>query len=135
MSVFKFKKLKITISMDLSPSYIDDIGDGLHQNMQKYLLRYSGKLNGILISYELLGVDRRFGVSPYNGFLLVDCSMELLVLEIEPGLVKLYDDKVLGIFETEKDGEGNIIKITDVDFNEHFFVIIKGKTVKNSLLN
>ncbi|KAG0438377.1 hypothetical protein DMUE_3128 [Dictyocoela muelleri] len=132
MSAFKFKKMKITIMMDLSPTFIEDIGEGLHHNMQKYLLRYSEKLNGILLSYELLGVDRKFGISQHNGFLIVNCSMELLVLKIETGIVKLCDDKVLGVFEVLKDGEGDMIEINNIEFNDNFFVTIRGKTVKNT---
>lgn len=130
MDVFKFRKLLLNVLIEVQPNYMENTEEGVHNYFKKYILKYSEKLNGILLTYEILGVDKIFEISHFNGSLIVKSNIEVLVLNIRKGgKVKLYDNMVLGVFKT--DIEADFINIEDILIDENFYVTIKGKSLES----
>lgn len=81
--MFKSRSLRILVEIDMS--HIHDIDRGILKYMGQFLLKYSAKIGGILISYSVSQISNRGMIIHDNPNVFITADMDVLVLEIPIG--------------------------------------------------
>ena len=104
----------------------------------KDVLKYSKKLNGIVLFYKLKGYHNTFPIIKGSGDILVKCILRIFVEEFEDKKIyKVEGNRIFNFYDVEianKDAEisNNDMEIDEGD-NENYFVRIKSIKQKESM--
>lgn len=78
-----FEQCQMLLQLSLPPCYIQDISTGLHEQLNLMILRYSSKLQGVLLAYSKLRLVEPFGriinETPY-----IHCKVIMDALVFQP---------------------------------------------------
>lgn len=132
------KKKTIEISIAIPPQFIQSLEEYIYKKMNSYLLKYSKKLNGIVLFYKLKGYHNTFPIIKGSGDILVKCILRIFVEEFEDKKIyKVEGNRIFNFYDVEianKDAEisNNDMEIDEGD-NENYFVRIKSIKQKESM--
>lgn len=95
--MFKSKLLKIELEIDIS--CVKNIDKGISRYLDKFLLKHSTKLGGILVSYKILQISTRGMIVHANPNIFLTAHMDALVLDLPVGSrCTVSNGLVLGAF-------------------------------------
>ncbi|KAM0676187.1 hypothetical protein GVAV_000150 [Gurleya vavrai] len=107
-----FSLMQLKIQIQIPPFALKDPQSYFHVFLQSFLLKYSHKLQGIPVSYEILGMSTRGELFNDCPFVFCPCLVDFVVYNIKNGdVVNVNNDFILGIFNCKGDGKMMIVNI------------------------
>lgn len=111
--VMSLQRVKIEMSLPISPKYLDDPSTSIFKQLSKHLLLYSHILSGFPLSFQIEGVLPK-GKILDDGSVYSVCLISFYVFKVTVGdVISCVDGCSLGIFtvqvEEEEDYTGDII--------------------------
>lgn len=117
-----FSVYTIKLQIKLEPKALADPQPHFHNYVQSLLLKYSNKLQGIPLSYDIKGVSQLGDIYNDCPFIFCNCLIDFVVFQIKIGdVVYVSDNMILGNFECDKNGVVEIESIVDTNGVVKFF--------------
>ncbi|KAM0678060.1 hypothetical protein BDAP_001043 [Binucleata daphniae] len=107
-----FCQYEINLQIKIAPNALSDPQSFFHKYVQTLLLKYSYKLEGIPLCYDIKGVSSLGDIHGDCPYIFCVGIIELLVYKIKIGdTVFVEDNMILGNFECDVNGQ---VEIEDI---------------------
>lgn len=129
------KKIRVHISVKVIPRYLNDPELAVTRKLEKYLFKYSYKLGGIPVCFNLIGVYPIGKIICDNDSVLLTTSVDFYVFTFKVlDILESNKGIAFGIIYTNVNGNQDFtgkIKVTDVSNGEEGSTTIYGVPLKN----
>lgn len=129
----KFKSVSVKMLLKIEAAYAEDIDKGVHRYMDSFLMKYSTRLNGILVSYIVSAISNRGMLVNGSPDVVLLADIELLVLEVlVNSKFSAANGLALGTFRSRVDGEDNFsgeFAVKRLSISKNGMTIIEGSKV------
>lgn len=106
---------KYKIECNIPYNALHNLTQAILDHLDSYLLRFSYKLQGVLVSYEVEQYSQKNKIYPDSPFLFIDCIVSVLIFRVD---IPVYAENgsVFGLLTCLDKHTGHIL-IKDVDEN------------------
>lgn len=113
---------KIKIECRIPPKGLSDIPTHINLYLNELLFKYSSKVNGIVLSYNVVGVSNKNRIYSDCPYVFIECLVDFLIFKTD--IVYVNDGMVLNTFafENEENGYFKVTGIENVDG-----IVLKGE--------
>lgn len=128
------KKIQVHISVKILPKYLNDPELAITKKLEKYLFKYSYRLGGLPVCFELLGVHPVGKIICDNESVFLTTSVDFYVFTF--GISDVIDSEQgisLGVIYTNVNGNQDYtgkIKVVDITNGDEGSTVIYGIPIK-----